>query len=227
MNWTDRNKDFIRQIQEFLGVDADGLAGDGTMQAWSEYAGSVGPPGKDGNDGASIAQAQEQAREIEIIQGFPHDCQGNYDKLMIGVEPTWKSVKRIGCLSCVVELHRAFWFGDTPDVPRFVEWMQENNGYDSNRDLRWEPVKEQFRLEQDRDITLGQAKQHVAEGRPVIVCERTQYGGTHFTVGIGRTPADDGWLVINPGRQTGSYYENPANVKMDSQVIRLDVVTPV
>ena len=215
---------FISEVQRLIGVEDDGFFGVNTGRAWTAWKEKhpelFGTP-----DDKPIYNGGE------VILGVPHACQGDYPKVMICGKTEDKPVSRIGCASCVVAIHRAFYSpieGTPADVPGTVQALNDADGYTDDRDIRWDVVEQQFGLKHTRDISRSDALSYFADAIPVIIVERTQYGGTHFTVAVARE--DGRWGCVNPGRKGGDFYNNvDADYcwKSDDQVVRIDVLQPV
>ena len=216
-------------------LDCDGVVGQRTLEAiekWEEENGEdfyTGQPKEvveipevpETEDTNMATMTTETEQDSVIVPEVPHVSQGHPDIADIEIVPQ-KPVRRIGCLSCCVEIIRSKKQGSPFALAEFVARMKEKGGYTAGGDLIWATACSEYGFTYLRDISPTEAKKYLAEDTPVIlrVDKKTHF---HFVIGVGFTPT--GFLFHDVGTRFGNAYDDPErNFTPYSEVTRIDVL---
>ena len=235
--------DDTKAIQQLLvdkfhqDIDVDGIYGFQTGRAILNTLQSFAQ----GREDDQARQAAENERPVGklILKGVPHISQWDYPHIEIlpqreveeknpdgspKLDDEGKPIIKVlapetcrdyGCMSCCVELLRAYYAGDTPNIEWFIAHMKEIDGYNDRGWIRWGKVKEAIGLQHTSNIGIEAGITQINVSRPVILEIRTKEGRTHYILGIGYDPK--GFHCNDVGSWRGNAYENPGRTDTPGQ----------
>ena len=197
-DWNEKNEQFVRWLQQALGIDADGKAGSGTKEA------------------VRTALDLPEEKPAEAPEGdIPRVHLAGYKQFLppykehhLGGDEALDTIGQSGCAVCALSDLLSVHNIDDADIDpcRLSEEIHANGGFNEESQLRWEPVCDTLGLLTDEEwdyhkepYSLERCVGLLAEGvYPIIRVARG-----HFVLAIGY---EGGQVIIaDPG--TGDHHE--------------------